>query len=666
MPTRPPALVVRRMIVDGELSLDLVLDKGLNVLATPADDPQRTNKAGKTGLVELIQYGLGRSVKSRERFHFAPIQGLINTMWLEITCNDRPLTIRRSLQQHTAGVTVFPVPFSAELREAKGDTIDLSTFSDFLLSQLGIPGVSVSTKEGMLTPLSFPTLMRTFTLHQDDSFGAILDRVEPESRKADIIGLVTSIRPKEVYDLEVTRAATVTRAQTLERSFEAVRDFLAKHGISSLEAIEDRASNAQSALAEAIQARHLEQQRIRSQSADVQERPAETVEEEAANRHDEGLKPEGRVATLRNELLSVQERRSDLERQVLGFRQEAARMREFIASLQVDEAKSHRLHVSEFVLSTFDFEICPRCVQEITPDMRVRERYHRCSLCNRPLTMNSDVVPRTAPASDDLKQQLIEAGQLLEQATLDAAESERALAALNQKEEQLGRSLNQETTVYLSPVVDSLLGLSQRVGEREAELAEANRLLRQAQALSAMEVDLRTERERAYAADAALYNAQMAGSKRFSEFEDTYRSVLFDLDFPGIERVELDRLTLMPYLDGTLYLHSGAALRGLAVVAYHLALLRLSLKEATYFPRFLVIDSPAVGDLNLINHDRLLSYLAAIDKGAWNESANDHSTWQIILTTRRMVPELEPSVRMLVSADEGQMLLRPHLVSPPK
>jgi hypothetical protein len=57
---------------------------------------------------------------------------------------------------------------------------------------LGIPSVSVKTAQGDLVPLSFPTLMRAFVLHQEDSFGAILDKMLPEQRRADVIEGKTS------------------------------------------------------------------------------------------------------------------------------------------------------------------------------------------------------------------------------------------------------------------------------------------------------------------------------------------------------------------------------------------------------------------------------------------------------------------------------------------
>ena len=644
-----PSLRIRRLVVDGSLMLDIHFEDGVSVITTPGNDPRHSNKAGKTGLVELIQYGLGRQVRNRAEFHFAPIQASVETLWLEIVCNGRTLTIRRSLQQHNAGVGVFLRPFDAEMRDPPNETMDLSDLSGYLLSQLGIPLVQVTQRDGRLIPLSFPTLMRAFVLHQDDSFSAVLDKVEPDSRRGDILALLSAVRLQPVYDLEVKKGNAITRANRLEQSYNAVREFLAKQGVQSLEGARGLARDAHQAAAMAVAARQAEQVRLRDSGSRPQDGRQEVV---------------GRTDAIRQQLLAVRERRVVSERDLLGYREESTRLLQLAASLEVDAAKARRLHVSQSVLSSFDFDVCPRCTQEVTPDMRARELRRRCSLCSRPLMMTSDSVPRTAPAAADIAQQLDEARQMLAEAQADAADVERELADLRRAERGFAETLDAETAAFMSPAFDALLALNQLVVEREAAAADAARLLRQAEGLGELFNDMTTAMRAAAEADTALRSAQAEATRRLSDLESIYHGVLRDIDFPDVDRVEIDPYTLMPTLDGQLYVHRGAALRGLAVVAYHLALLRLSLDHRTLFPRLLVIDSPAVGDLNPKSHDRLLRYIAEIHQGAWSQDGKTSPPWQIILTTRRMVPELQPYVVRRIKATPGQMLLRPRRDEP--
>jgi hypothetical protein len=144
---------------------------------------------------------------------------------------------------------------------------------------------------------------------------------------------------------------------------------------------------------------------------------------------------------------------------------------------------------------------------------------------------------------------------------------------------------------------------------------------------------------------------------QLSALREIYSAILTRLQFYGFRDVTIDPDSLLPFINGTPYRHYGAALRGVAVVAYHIALLELSLRTDTFFPRLLVIDSPAVGDLNEDTHVALLQYLADLVQRYPVDESNADGRWQIILTTRRLVPDLQPYVRATISAPD-RMLLR--------
>ncbi|MFX1476145.1 MAG: hypothetical protein ACFFCO_11800, partial [Promethearchaeota archaeon] len=196
-----PSLVIRRVVVEGEISCDLQFERGLNIVwaIQTGGDPRSTNKCGKTSLVELIQHGLGRRQESKAKFHFAPVMDQLETLWLEIEANAEVLTIERSLQEITARARVREGPYVPGIGDTPAEVVEIEEMSALLLKALSIPVVSVKTAKGELVPLSFPTLMRAFILHQEDSFGAILDRVRPEQRRADIIGFLSGITPVERF-----------------------------------------------------------------------------------------------------------------------------------------------------------------------------------------------------------------------------------------------------------------------------------------------------------------------------------------------------------------------------------------------------------------------------------------------------------------------------------
>lgn len=208
---------------------------------------------------------------------------------------------------------------------------------------------------------------------------------------------------------------------------------------------------------------------------------------------------------------------------------------------------------------------------------------------------------------------------------------------------------------FVSPAVDRLLAQAYSVSQQESELAQARALFSQAQALNALREQLQALELRQAQLQDQLNELNKANRTKLTQLTHHYERILQELRFPDYQSSSIDSRTLMPRINGDLYVHTGTALKGLATTAYHLALFDFSRENDTFFPRMLVMDSPGVGDLNDENHDHLLRYIASL------QSQEDLSLaeidWQIILTTRRMVDELLPYVREELSSPH-RMLLR--------
>lgn len=640
-----PLLVIRRVVVEGDLYCDLRFERGLNIVRAiqTGDDPKSTNRCGKTSLVELIQHGLGRHQKSKATFHFAPILDQLRTLWLEIEVNDDILTIERSLQEINARVRVREGPYVPGMENAPAELVSVDDLSPLLLRALGIPDVSVKTAEGELVALSFPLLMRAFILHQEDSFGAILDKVIPDQRRADIIGFLSGITPAERFTIEDRLSQVQLETQKLESYHVSVQAFLLENNVPTLIEAESGVRKADEALQAAREAQRVVQHDIRESASD------------------QVLAQSGGLDRLRRQLLSIQEDVARVDRRRMGLRQEEERLTEVLASLRVDRQKARRLRVSSTILSSVEFGICPRCLLEITPEMRLREQYARCSLCNRPLRTTSDTLPRATPKTADVDLQIEETEKILADVRREKEVVESKLDQLRGQESEIGQTLDLECQAYVSPAVDRLLGRAHEVAQREADLAHAKALLGQARALAAIKERLdQLKQEQSELAD-HLREARKPYKARLNALRESYEHILMAVDFPDLRSCKIDSQSLMPYINGSLYTHTGTALKGLATVSYHLALLELARKEKTCFPRMLVIDSPAVGDLNIQSHDKLLHYLATLQSDK-ESSGSDHviegSDWQIILTTRRLIPELEPYVMEEISAPDRMLLRR--------
>ena len=629
-----PKLMIRRIVVEGDLSFDQRFYPGLNIIhaVQVGDDVRSTNGCGKTSLVELIQHAFGKDHESKAKYHFATIAEQLKMLWLEFETDSGVYTIQRSLTDIFSAVRLHEGTYVPGMQGTPVEVIRIDDMSQLLLKLTGIPEVYVSTRKGVPTPLSFRLLMRAFILHQEDSFAEILFKVEPESRKADIIGFLTGITPLERFPLEEQVGELIQQQQSLENYVDQVTRFLIENNTpSSIEVnvlVETARKN--------LEAAREEQQAIQRLM----------IQRELSEKR-------GHTDTLRRKLLDVKQEIMELEQSFFSYQQEEERLKELISSLRSDKQKSRHLQAATTQLSNVQFDLCPRCLQDVTSEMQQRENSGRCSLCNRLLVITSDSPPKRILRTDDLDTQIEEADEILSSVQKELEKSSDQLSQLKEGETTIGQNLESQVSVYVSPAIDQLIEQADVISERQAELARAIHLQEQTQFLEKLRSELNMLKTRLAKLQDELEQASKARRQRREALRQIYTNILRTVDFPKLQEVTLNPQSLMPNMNGELYIHQGTALKGLATVCYHLALLNLAKVEQTYFPKMLVIDSPNAGDLNEDNHTKLLNYLANLYP---NESEGEQD-WQIILTTRYLPQGLEPYVRDSIS-NPDRMLLR--------
>ncbi len=632
-----PNLLIRRIIVDGELAYDQTFFPGVNVIQAVKtnDDPRSTNGCGKTALVELIQHGLGKQQESKAKFHFAAISEMIKTLFLEIETKSGIYTIERSLQNISSAVKIHEGSYAAGIEKSPAELVKLEDISTLLLNLVGIPKVSVNTKQGEPFPLSFQLLSRAFILHQEDSFGAILDKVQPESRKSDIIGFLTGITPMDRFPLEEKISEVQTNMQNLEADVNSVTRFLLENQIPSV-----------------LEAGSL----VATSRQTLEEAKGALIETQRSILDNKESDKPGHTDQIRRQLLIVKAKRAQIEQVIFGLEHEASRIRELLASLIADRKKSKHIQSATQQLNSVEFQICPRCLQEITHDMRERELGGRCSLCNRPFVITSDTLPKRITKTEDIDSQIDEAETILSSVKSENNASRDQLNDLQSEEQRLSLDLESMLSVYVTPSVDRINAQANIVAECQAAFAKATWILKQAQALEDMQIRLDNIRAEFNELSEKLKLAKAARSEKQEALRYQYLSVLKSVSYPGLRQVSIDTRTLMPLINGLPYSsNQGTAYKALATVAFHLALLNFARSVDSYFPKLLVIDSPNIGDLNEENHTKLLNYIVGLHT---NEKEQTELDWQIILTTRYITSEMEQFVRDRISNPE-QMLLRP-------
>lgn len=638
-PTRSRDLFIRRLVVTGELGLDLSFERGLNVIESRASrsGPRASNRAGKTALVELIRFGLGRRIKSAKKFHFVGIQDQLDRLYLEVELGDDVYVVERPLRQVFAAARVRRGAYSEEMIRSEGSVVHVNELSAWYLSRLGIPDVSMKTSKGGLMPLSFPTLMRAFVLHQEDSFGAILDKVDPDQMKVEVISFLTGIATERRYEVEIEVAQAQTAFEAKSAQMKAVGEFLREIGVPTLPEAEALLEQRGAALESAVRAEALVQKSVRNAGA-------------------KGDETKGVIEGVRSRLLELKEDRATAESLLVGRQGERERLTELLASLQQDLRRIERLRSSTALLSTVAFSSCPRCLQELTPEMEAREDHGDCALCARPLGMTSDEVPVQAPKPDDVEAQVVELEQVLTGVNAEIHAAAARLKQIADEESALAAELDRAMQQFVSPSVDRLIEAGRLVAERRRELSEIERVYEQALAFGRLLQE--TERLEATLRDleAERRAAAKPNAARLALLTQELDRVLRGVGYPKYNGCTIDRSSLMPSVNGTHYESQGAAYKGLIATSYYLAMWLLAQEAPAYMPRMLVVDSPSTGDLNDESYDRLLSFLGSLQS---DDTDRDDLGWQLILTTRQVVESLERHVVLSISGEEGQMLLRP-------
>ena len=631
-----PKLMIRRIVVEGDLSFDQRFYPGLNIIhaVQTGNDVRSTNGCGKTSVVELIQHGFGKKHDSKAKFFFASIVEQLNALWLEFETDSGVHTIRRSLVDIFSAARLYEGPYVPGMESTPTEVVSIEDMSQLLLRLTGIPEVSVKTRTGEPAPLSFRLLMRAFILHQEDSFAEILSKVEPQLRRADIIGFLTGITPLDRFPLEEQVGELMQQQQSLENYVAQVAKFLVENNAPSLIEAGTRVDAARKSLETAREEQQAIQKLI--------------IQSEISDRG-------GHTDTIRRRLLHLKQEIAELEQSFFSSQQEEERLKELSSSLRSDKQKSRHIQASTTQLSHVEFDLCPRCLQDVTVEMRQRENAGRCSLCNRPMVVTSDTYPKRILKTDDLDIQIEEAEEILASVHKEIETFGSRLAQLRESEATMSRELESQVSVYVSPAVDQLMAQADVISERQAELARASHLQEQAQSLEKLRSDLDKLKARLSELQDELQQASKSRRQRREALRQMYVNVLKAVDFPKLQEVTLNSQTLMPDINGELYIHQGTALKGLATVCYHLALLNLARVEQTYFPEMLVIDSPNAGDLNEDNHTKLLNYFAKL----YSDKASTEEDWQIILTTRYLPHGLEQYVRDTISSPD-RMLLRKH------
>jgi hypothetical protein len=623
-----PLLKIRRVVVTGELGCDIKLDNGINIIKGESfqGDISASNNCGKTLFTDLIKYGLG----DRDKFTSGDIAEKIQTLALEVELNNKIFTIIRDLKSYSARLSIYEASYEKdiELREPSFQTDPKTTYSDFLLDQLNIPKVRVpiSNKPGAtIRPITFQDFMRVFYMDQKNSFQEILNKVSPEWLKTKTFKILLGMSKEEEEQLQLRIKELIDKISSKEKEITNNTNFLKRSG-------------AQNRI-DIIEKRNTIYDKINSLAVEIN-----TLKQKM--RGDRGLTDDLRdqLDQLDKRVVSLQESKNKILVKLDDFRS-------LRNSLSNDREKLDKTREANFILSSIDFGRCPRCLQEITAEMKKREDDSNCMLCGRELIVKESDI-RILDRKNVVEEEIKETDILLEKYQADLKNLDIELDKYIKGKTVLQNELDSQSSSYVSPFVDELERLLHERNSHNAQVELLEQQLRLWQSLEESEIELselRIEQRKLQTALAELDTRDDEKIRRLSEY---YESFLRGSQFPKLISARISPETLMPLVNGHAYTEdTGIGFISVKVIGFHFSLLRFSLDIPCYYPRFLMMDSPRQFDINPETYKSMLLQLFGVEK------KRKKSDFQLILTTRDLPEDLEPFVIERLNS-KNRMLLR--------
>lgn len=575
-----PNLVITEIRVsrkDGGLALSSTqFSKGLNVV-------RGENSTGRTTLLKLFEFGLGANLNIRD---FIPEIKQCEKLVLEVELNEIPYTIDRKFHG------------SQELVVYQGRIDDIfrpkTTFlrgemSDFLLQRLGIPLVSVIDRaSGRERSITFSNVYDGLHIDQTRGFSEIQANLSEKDRIA-IFKLLTGISFPNSYELLVREDELTKERTDREKEIEYLNRFL--NDVEMLDPAEI-----------SIRLRQIDED-------------YSGIESQIASIHQHMQAQSSYANPLREEILALENTLGD-KKQELHFTAQTLRSYwELENQLAEDLDKAIRVRSSVNQLASFEFEQCPRCLQAITDEMKLRELVSVCSVCGRPLIEHANDIEELTLYEGQIESQLEELVELQGRYEKNIQQIEESLVQLENELNQKRDSLDDMMLELVSPAIDNIVILNRALTRLESEKNQLQTKLRwhsQIQklqdALKKVQEDLVKIRQQ----KAEILEQERNAENKLLPFKRFFHQ-FYTQFFPNTE-TEITSKTYLPKIDNYDYRAKSATEKNMAILGYFYALLRFSLESSSFIPKFMIIDTLRQDNLARESYEKVLQQFQQLEE----------------------------------------------------
>lgn len=566
-----PSLVITEIRVsrkNGRLALAATgFGKGLNVI-------RGENSTGRTTLLKLFEFGLGANLNIRD---FIPEIQQCEKLVLEIEINDIPYTIDRKFYG-SQELVIYPGRIDDIFRPAT--TLLRREMSDFLLQRLGIPLVSVIDESGREKSITFGNVYNSLHIDQAKGFSKIQANL-PKKDRIPIFKLLSGISMPDSYELLVKEDELKNRQKEGEKEIEYLDRFLGEVEIRQPVEIASRLRQVDE-----------EYSQIEGQVDNIRQ----------------NIQAQSNYANpLREEILLLENNVSDKRQELYFTTQTLQAYYELENQLAEDLDKATRVRASVNQMSSFEFEQCPRCLQVLTDEMKMREVEAICSVCGRPLAEHEDDLGQLNLYEEQIEEQLDELTELQDRYETNIKQIHDTLTQLEHELSQKRLTLDDMIAELVSPAIENIVFLNRTLTRLDSEKNQLQMQLRWRSQIQTMQDALRITQQAL--TSIRIRKEEIAEQERQAEFKlhsfKQFFQEFYAQFFPETETMILNG-TYLPTIDGYDYKAKSATEKNIAILGYFYALLRFSLESSSYIPRFMVIDTLLQDNLAKESYEKVL------------------------------------------------------------
>lgn len=548
-------------------------------------------------LLKLITYVLGfKSVNFIKEIDECDI------VRLQISLDQKNYIISRSLHQGKTKATLIFLG-SDYSREDKLITID-----QLLLLELGIP-FNYVPQSGKTVLVSFSELFALMYVSQEVGGTEIQESTHTANERMQraVFETLLALSGADSLPLEVRKSELEAQKKEIESEIKAYKRQLQELNINK-EKIEQKITDWQNSRMEKSKERDKIRQKMRGDSAVISKLNQEIVQ-------------------LDYNIKSVSEEIALLEEKCEEYR---------LSHNEVlnEQERLKRYGASKSVLSSFTFSHCPRCSQEITPNMRKREEQGECMLCGRqtPVEQSVDLLK----SLDDLEDEAQELTQLLQRYESEMGHLKAQCDQWFREKAAKDRTLDEQMGEnYTSAFMASLENISREIATIDEQITQESRWLSLPAKLEELYESIQQIDTQIKEADKKIekLNGKKADDlRKLQDFEGYLGDFLTDI-FRDFKHVEIAQESYQPKVNGFDYKRFSEVQKNLVVLGYHYALLRYSLQHDSRYPKFLMIDTPNKGDMDKETFNLMMRKFADLQQ--------TEQSFQLLITTRDIPDNVE-------------------------